>query len=239
MAASIIYIHHDCFLLRHGNRAILFDYPAPPYLPDEAAAVAASQLAGTDLTVLISHAHVDHCNPDIVAATARAASRRFVVADDVADLYGDRLPPDTVVMEPGDIHKAEGLAVEALDSNDQGVAYWLELAGRGIYFGGDMALWDWPGQSPAARRAVGMSWRRLLKRLGNRPPDVAFSNMDQRLPSLSGAPEFVAAVRPAVFVPMHLNGHLEYITRFRDRIARPGTTLFAYEAAGAVLPLAD
>ncbi|WP_300156125.1 MBL fold metallo-hydrolase [Solidesulfovibrio sp.] len=237
MAASIVYIHHDCFILRAGGRTLLFDYPAPAYLPSEAAQAAAAHIAGADLTVFVSHGHDDHFDPDLVRATAMAGSRRFVVSDDVADLHGDRLPPDTVVMEPEDVREQDGLSVAALESNDMGVAYRVEVAGLSVYFGGDLALWDWPGQTPAARRAVGMSWRRALKALSARPLDVAFSNMDPRLPSLSGAPQFVEKLGPTVFTPMHLGGHVEYIRRFADRLRRPGTTVFAYTRPGDALEI--
>ena len=35
----IIYIHHNCFVLEAGERTLLFDYPAPAYLPEAAAGV--------------------------------------------------------------------------------------------------------------------------------------------------------------------------------------------------------
>ena len=236
MLARIVYIHHDCFFLLTDATALLFDYPSPPYLPAAAATVAASVMAGRRLAVFASHSHDDHFTPDIVRATAPADTMRLIVADDVADLYGDVLPPDTVAMKPGDMRVVEGMRVEALESNDQGVAYRIELDGLSIYFGGDLALWDWPGGSPAATRAVGMSWRRTLRRLKARPVDVAFSNMDPRLPeSLSGAPDFVKTVAPRIFVPMHLDGHVEYLERHADRLAGPKTTVFRYTAPGDVL----
>jgi hypothetical protein len=82
-----------------------------------------------------------------------------------------------------------------------------------------------------------MSWRRLLKALAARPLDVAFSNMDPRLPSLAGAPDFVEKLAPAVFVPMHVGGKTHYIGRFADRLRRPGTTVFAYAKPGDELEL--
>ena len=232
MAARIVYIHHNCFFLQLGERCLLFDYPAPKFLPPEAAAVAAAVMAGTSLTVFVSHSHDDHFDPAIVEATHSAASRRFVVSDDVADLYGDVLPPETVIMEPDERLEVGGLRIQAMESNDMGLAYGIMAEGLSLYFGGDLALWDWPGQSPAAARAVGMSWRLALKKIGAHPVDVAFSNMDPRLPSLSGAPDFVARVRPRVFVPMHLDGHTAYIDRFADRLAGPDTALFRYAQAG-------
>jgi len=235
MPARIVYIHHDCFILEAAGKTLLFDYPAPSYLPEAAATVAASHIDGADLTVFVSHSHEDHFDPDIVNATRRAASRRFVVSDDVADLHADRLPADALVMEPDMVKDVDGMRVEALESNDMGVAYLLDVAGLRVFFGGDLALWDWPGQSPAARRAVGMSWRLALKRIAARPVDIAFSNMDPRLPSLSGAPQFVETVRPRVFVPMHVNGKTHYLDRFAPQLTHPNVTLFHYANAGDVL----
>jgi len=231
--ARIVYIHHNCFFLLTDRQALLFDYPSPSFLPDAAAAAAASVMAGASLTVFVSHAHEDHFNPDIVAATRQAASCHFVVSDDVADLYADVLPPQTLVMAPKDQQILEGLTLEAMESNDQGVAYRITTQeGLSVYYGGDLALWNWPGQSPIAARAVGMSWRRALAQIKKRPVDVAFSNMDPRLPSLAGAPDFVAAIAPRVFVPMHLDGHTHYIDRYADRLAGPATTLFRYATPG-------
>ena len=237
MPARIVYIHHNCFLVQAGGGALLFDYPAPKYLPEAAARVAASLLAGTKLTVFASHSHDDHFDPEILTATEQAASRRFVVSDDVADLYADRLPEDALVMEPDMVRELEGMRVEALESNDMGLAYRVDAAGLSIYHGGDLALWDWPGQSPAATRAVGMSWRRALKRIASRPVDVAFSNTDPRLPSLAGAAQFVETVAPRIFVPMHLDGHTQYLERIAPRLARPGTAIFRYAAPGDVMAL--
>ena len=238
MPARLVYIYHDCFILEAGGRSLLFDYPAPSYLPEAAARAAASHLAGADLTIFVSHSHDDHFDPNIVAATAGTASCRFVVSDDVADLYGDVLPADTLAMEPDMVREVGGMAVEALESNDLGLAYRINVAGLAVYFGGDLALWDWPGNSPAARRAVGMSWRRTLTRLAKRPLDVALSNMDPRLPeNLSGAPELVTRLRPRVFAPMHLGGHIEYIDQYAERLASPGTTLFRYARPGDVLEI--
>jgi L-ascorbate metabolism protein UlaG (beta-lactamase superfamily) len=239
MPARIVYIHHDCFFVLTGERALLFDYPSPQYLPEAARAAAAAVMAGATLTVFISHSHEDHCDPDMLTATRGAASRRFVVSDDVADRYADRLPPDTLTMEPEEARDVDGLAVTTLESNDMGVAYRIEADRLSVYFGGDLALWDWPGQSQAARRAVGMSWRRALARIRRTPIDIAFSNMDPRLPeSLAGAPGFVAKVAPRVFVPMHLGGHVEYLDRHAARLVGPKTTLFRYATPGDVMEVA-
>ena len=239
MPARIVYIHHNCFVLQGGGKTLLFDYPAPQFLPREAAAVAAPLLEASDLTVFASHSHDDHFDPDILAVTRQVAARRFVVADDVADRYGDRLPADAVVLEPDDVRELDGMRIEALESNDMGVAFRIDVAGLAVYFGGDLALWDWPGQSPAAARAIAMSWRLALKKIAVRPVDVAFSNMDPRLPSLAGAAQFVETVRPRIFVPMHLDGHTAYIDRYAATLAHPGTAIFRYTTPGDALKIKE
>ena len=119
-----------------------------------------------------------------------------------------------------------------------GLAYLLEMDGLTVYYGGDMALWDWPGNTPAANRAVGMTWRRQLGRLEGKRLDVAFSNTDPRLPeSLCGAPELLDRVRPRVFVPMHLGGHVHYLDAFAPRLTRPGTRLFCYAKPGDIFDI--
>ena len=93
---------------------------------------------------------------------------------------------------------------------------------------------------PAANRAVGMSWRRALARLAERPVDVALTNMDPRLAqSLSGAPELLNRLQPRYFAPMHLGGHVEYIEQYAERLTRDGSVLFRYARPGDVLDIDD
>ncbi len=240
MPARLVYIHHDCFILETDGKTLLFDYPAPNYLPAAAAQAAAAHIAGADLTVFASHSHDDHFDPNIMEATAAATARRFVVSDDVADLYGDVLPADATALEPDMLREIGGMTVEGMESNDLGVAFRIDVAGLTVYFGGDLALWDWPGNSPAANRAVGMSWRRALTRLAKRPVDVALTNLDPRLAgSLSGAPELLDRVKPRYFAPMHLGGHVAYINQYAERLTHAGSVLFRYARPGDVLDIDD
>ncbi|QLA16945.1 MBL fold metallo-hydrolase [Desulfolutivibrio sulfoxidireducens] len=242
---DITYIHHNCFVLRHAGRVLLFDYPSPNHLPPQAAAVAAPLLAGADLLVFFSHSHPDHFDPDILAVTAAAASRRFVVSDDVADMFPDSLPPDAVVMEPDQTRNVEGLSVGTLESNDLGVAYLIASPEKRIYFGGDLAQWDWPTLPDHAREETRRFFDAALARIAPFRPDVAFTNCDPRLDSLGGVVRFARAVRPGLLIPMHLFGDASGLWTLPSRIAEDdpadeGISLpvFCYERPGDAAAMA-
>ena len=61
---------------------------------------------------------------------------------------------------------------------------------------------------------------------------VAFANADARLPGLAGGPLFLAAVRPALFVPMHAFGKPQDIRRESKRLTIPESVTFFYDAPG-------
>jgi L-ascorbate metabolism protein UlaG (beta-lactamase superfamily) len=235
---DITYIHHDCFIVRHAGRVLLFDYPRPSHLPAGAAEMAAPLLRGADLVVFFSHGHPDHFDPDILAVTAQAASRRFVVSDDVADMFPDSLPPDAVIMAPDQTRQVEGFSVSTLESNDLGVAYLIETPGKRLYFGGDLAQWDWPTLPERAREETCRFFTSALSRIAAFAPDAAFTNCDFRLDSLGGVVAFAQTVRPGLLVPMHLFGDASRLWTLPARIAEamppdaPDVPVFCYAAPG-------
>lgn len=235
---DITYIHHDCFVVRHAGRVLLFDYPRPSHLPGEAAQKAAPLLCGADLMVFFSHGHPDHFDPNILAVTEGAARRRFVVSDDVADMFPDSLPPDAVIMEPDQTRQVEGFSVSTLESNDLGVAYLIETPERRIYFGGDLAQWDWPTLPEPARAETCRFFTAALARVAAFAPDVAFTNCDFRLDSLGGVVALAQAVHPGLLIPMHLFGDASRLWTLPSRIAEasppdaPDIPVFCYAAPG-------
>lgn len=235
MNARITYIHHNCFFLRLAGRTFLFDLPAPAHLPAEATGLVRRLAEGADLTAFVSHGHEDHFDPGLAKALSGAARLRYVVSYDVPDMYPEALPDDpemTLVVEPDESREFDGLRVESLESNDLGVAFLLEIEGRRVYFGGDLADWAWPGQPEPARRFSREFFASALERLAAKGVDLAFSNVDGRLPNLAGGPEFVRVVRPQVFVPMHTFGRTKVLARFVSRLGDTRTRIFAYRASG-------
>jgi len=234
MRAEIIYIHHNCFVLGLGRKTFLFDYPDPSHLSQTASQEVIRRIEGTDLTVFISHCHADHFDPDIMHVTSNAARCSYVVSDDVPDMFPGSVPDDALVVEPDQTYDFMGMRIETLESNDLGVAYLIDAQAR-IYHGGDLADWAWgnlPPESLAAGRAF---FRDALARLKDRAIDVAFVNLDARLPNLGGGLEFALAVRPLFFVPMHAFGDIAYLGDHRAAIEAMHVTPFIYRHTGDVM----
>ncbi len=235
MRAVVTYVHHNCFLLRLGDRLFLFDYPSSNHLPGEAAAVVRDRIreqADAALVIMISHSHEDHFDPAMREAVSAFASPLFIASEDVADMYPEALPPDALVLEPDMKATRRGLVVEALESNDLGVAFLISDGPVRLYFGGDLADWSWPSLPPAALQANKDFWEKALERVAAFKPHIAFSNVDNRLPNLAGGAAFVRTVAPRLFVPMHTFGDPSWLPEHRDALQGEKTKAFVYAKPG-------
>jgi L-ascorbate metabolism protein UlaG (beta-lactamase superfamily) len=231
MRAEIVHIHHNCFILTLGRKTFLFDYPDPTHLSQSAALEVKRRIKNTDLTVFISHCHADHFDPDILHVVNAAARYNFVVSDDVPDMFPGSVPDDSLVVEPDQTYEFEGMLIETLESNDLGVAYYIEGEAV-VYYGGDLADWSWENLSVAAQEATKAFFQNALDRLKDKPIDIAFVNLDARLPNLAGGLEFAMAVRPKVLAPMHTFGSLGYLANHRAAIEAMGIKPFIYGRTG-------
>mgnify|MGYP000211547445 CR=1 FL=1 len=233
MQVRITYIQHNCFCLHFADRLLLFDCPGPEYRDPDAEHRLQEEIAGSRVDVFASHSHTDHFARDIRRVVRNAAETRFFVADDVADLFEGRIPRESVVLEPDSTREIGEMNISTLASNDLGVAFLLRKQGLTLYFGGDLADWQWAGLPRAARRAASIFFRGVLEGLKRRDVHLAFSNADPRLDNLAGAPRFVNHVRPDLFIPMHSFGYTKHFQLLRERISREtNTRLFLYRDCG-------
>jgi len=231
MRAEIIYIHHNCFVLGLGSKTLLFDYPDPSHLSQSASLEVIRRIKGTDLTVFISHCHADHFDPDIMHVTGSAARCSYVVSDDVPDMFPGSVPDDALVVEPDQTYDFMGMRIETLESNDLGVAYCIEAEAR-VYYGGDLADWSWEGQTRESLAATRSFFQEAMERIAERAIDIAFVNLDARLPNLAGGLDFAQRIRPRIFTPMHAFGSIDYLGDHRAAIEAMGVTPFIYRHTG-------
>ena len=61
--------------------------------------------------------------------------------------------PQCQVLEPDQCCALDDMRIETLESTDLGVGYLITWQGRRIWFGGDVAHWDWPVLDAAAMTA--------------------------------------------------------------------------------------
>jgi hypothetical protein len=229
---KITYIHHNSFVLEAGERVFLFDYPGPNHAMRGAREAMERAIAGREIFVFNSHSHDDHFHPGIRELVAPAAKVRFVLSDDILDMYPEAVPKGSLIVEPDESYEFMGLGIDTIMSNDLGVAFLIHMDGRTIYYGGDLANWNWDADPVAQRKFTERFFASALARICAYEVDVGFSNADKRLRSQSGAADFVHVVKPAVFVPMHTFGHAEWVDALREPAEKNGSRLFAYDKPG-------
>lgn len=251
MPARITYIYHDCFVVEHQGLTLLFDYPGPEHRTEQATALVRQLVTNADLLVVASHSHPDHFTTEILAFEELAQRVRYVVSFDIADLYEEFAPQgerEVVVLDPDESEPvrldtvAGELAVSCFESSDLGVGALINMPKAALWFGGDVACWDWENQDEHARDFSRKHFREVLDALAGEKLDIAFSNTDKRLQSWAGGLEFVRVVQPRIFVPMHVFGNTEWVWEFAAELTAgeetPPSKLFLYAATGDAMEVA-
>jgi len=233
---KITYLTHNCFTIEKEDKVFLFDYPSDRYIKDNVKNTISRIAKNSNLFVFISHSHPDHYNPDIFELKEIAEKTYFVLSDDAPLTYGDKSELIKIV-EPDEQYGIDGLSVKTYKSNDQGVAFLIELSNIKIYYGGDLAKWNWPEWSEDKRKSKVKIFEDALKRLKKLHIDIAFSNMDERLESWAGPVEFIKKVRPEYFIPMHTFGNEEWIDDLLKENLPDDVDIFKYEKTGDTLDL--
>ncbi len=220
----ITYISHSCFVLEN-DVVLLFDYPSGAMLTSGAQKIVEDAVLDSKLYVFISHSHGDHYNPDVTKMAEEAQSVEYIVSDDVPLSIGHSLGPDEKL-------SLDVMDITTYESNDAGLAFLIELGGKRIYYGGDLAKWDWDDFDVDTRRYMVKVFEDMTARLSKLNIDVAFSNMDKRLESWAGPLDFLEVVKPKFFVPMHTFGHPEWIDDLVEKTEYPTERIFRYKKPG-------
>lgn len=249
MDLAITYVHHDCFCLEAAGWTLLFDYPDAAHRPPGAREAVARALAGRRVAVCFSHSHADHCAADVLDAAQDAAQLHLVLSYDVPQMVPALDLPGAVVPEPGDDPRGgdpgpwagvgPGLRARALESNDLGVTFCLDVGGLRVYHGGDLAAWLWPGgpdgqgdPDDAGAAHTRAFFERSLEAVAAFAPHVAFACCDPRLPGRGGFARFAEVVRPPVLVPMHDFGQPGAVGEYALGVRVPGVAVLAFAALG-------
>ncbi len=231
MRAEITYVPHNCFVLDLADHVLVFDGPAARCMSHDAGQALAGRVRGRNVTVFCSHSHEDHFHQNLPGLLGVSADARYVLSDDIPDMYPEAKPQGALIVEPDQRYALHGMEIETLLSNDLGVAFVIRCSGLVIYYGGDLAAWVWDN-APVADQAFARDFfSRSLARLP-RPIDIAFSNVDKRLSNLAGGVEFVQSVRPRVFVPMHTFGRTRWTRDFAAAFDAAETEIFVYSRPG-------
>ncbi len=237
MRVCITYWYHSCFTIEIGDKVMLFDYPnrgIDASIDEEIK----TTIDGSELYIFISHGHGDHFSPEVTKFSKSSEKTRVLFSDDISEksmLNGHSELSDSVTfnrMEPGEQYNVDDMRVRTWKSNDAGLAFLIHQDKKKIYYGGDLAKWNWPEWNDKKIKEHVKIFDEVVKELRDEDIDIAFSNMDERLPSWAGPLEFIEKVNPHYFVPMHTFGNEGWIDDLINENINAKSEIFHYEKAG-------
>ncbi|MGE5582216.1 MAG: MBL fold metallo-hydrolase [Bacillota bacterium] len=236
MKIGITYIFHNCFILSLPQKTFLFDYPADEYLTEPMKSVVISKIKETELYVFSSHNHSDHFNKNIANLGAYPKSATYIFSSDIVK-KNRRFKEDPLCLSaaPEETYQLNDMMVRTFRSNDIGVAFLIQIGGLNIYFGGDLANWDWEGLNKQEHKLLVEYFGEVLRKLGQWPVQIAFSNTDPRLKNWAGAAQFIETVKPRLFVPMHTFGDTQSLPKFSAENPQLQTEMFKYQKTGDMM----
>lgn len=216
---KITYLEHSGYMAEVKGRVLVFDYykGTLPRLPEDA-----------KIYVFASHVHRDHFNKQIFEWQSRYPDIHYILSDDIkVDAPRGR----STFIGPRQEASIDGMEIRTLRSTDEGVAFLVGVAGRGVYHAGDLNWWHWEEESAEYNE---MMRRRFLQEMGKiegQAFDVAFLPLDPRQEEQYawGFDYFMRHTRTGCAFPMHFWGRYDICDRligdsvsepYRDRVMR-------------------
>lgn len=235
---ELVYLEHSGFLLRGETCSVIIDFYHDAVMPDGQECVAREIVAAKGkIYVLASHAHADHFNPRVLEWFKTNTAIQYIFS---ADIHLSDVSVPVHFLKKGECWSDGCLTVTAFGSTDVGVSFLLEVEGKKLFHAGDLNNWHWRDEStPAEVRAASLAFARELEDVipfaGK--IDVAMFPVDPRLGTDYdlGARQFVDAIRPRVFVPMHCWEMYREANAFGTYAESRGTHFVALHHPGEVV----
>jgi len=219
MKAKIWYLYHSGFAVQTSDHFLIFDYwkHSPRGKGLDSGVVDAKALSGQDVIVFVSHSHGDHYNREVLNWGKYIPKLRYVLSDDI------RAVPGAIMMGPGQTNTQKDFAVTTLKSNDEGVAFILEIDGLCIYHAGDLNWWHWVGDTDEENEEMAEIYKEQIALIGARRIDLAFVPVDPRLGEQYawGINYFMENVDAGCVAPMHFGNDASIVSRLlRDETSK-------------------
>lgn len=227
---QIIFIHHSCFLVELDDKVLIFDYfdgdkvqgmhftgKLPSYEPD------------TKIYMFASHSHKDHYDMDILRLTDKYPNIHYVFSKDIriSPHFLSKHGIDTAVRErvtfvsPDNTYHVDDLDIMTLRSTDAGVAFYVTSNGVSLFHAGDLNDWEWDGAGDLINGRVRRAFRHEIKKLSEKPINVAFFPMDPKLMEyqFKGFDYFLQNTSAEFVFPMHMWQDYSGITEYKKRLS--------------------
>ena len=220
MNAKIWYLYNSGFAVQTERHFLVFDYwrEGPKGAGLDRGVVDPAALKEQDVIVFVSHNHGDHFNPCIFSWRSAIPKLRFVLSSDV------RSSEAALKIKPGASLAEPDFSVRALTSNDQGVAFIVDIDGLRIYHAGDLNWWHWEGEPDEDNTKMAERYKKQIALLGDEPIDIAFVPVDPRLEEQYawGIGHLMRSATVRHAVPMHFFDESAVVARLlRDPVSEP------------------
>lgn len=208
---NVTYFNHSGFSVETENKVLVFDYYSQGGRLDF---FDPKDYMGKDIVFFVSHNHDDHFDSRILRWAEKAT---YVISDDIkldANFKGKVL-----FVEPNLSYYFQGMTIETLRSNDEGVAFLVEVDGRVIYHGGDLNWWHWNGEGDAFNDGIAKSYQEEIQKIKGKKIDVAFIPADLRLEDKYcwATDYFMDEIGAKAVFPMHFWGKFEVCRMLKEK----------------------
>jgi L-ascorbate metabolism protein UlaG (beta-lactamase superfamily) len=251
---QLTYIFHSGFALETDEAVLVFDCWMDP------AQVIPPLLAQSKpLYVFVSHFHEDHFNPDILTWRTAKSDITYIFSKDILRRRRCRKEDAQVWLAKGGTWHDACLRVWAMGSNDSGVSWIVETAGRRIFHAGDLNNWyarflqiNVPGQpvqnletledvDPVAEEKRFLGELKDIRKVAD-SFDLVMFPVDGRIGNgyTLGGRQFIDRFRVGLFVPMHfVASGFESAWRFKEFADAKGVGFWCIGREGEGLILKD
>lgn len=220
-AIKIIYIFHDCFVVKTDKAVLVFDFWKDPYQHHQ---ILPNPLLEVDrnlpVYVFVSHRHKDHYNPTIFDWSEHFTNIRYVVSEDVRkgihhilstrSVYkGVKVDSSRViVLSDHDSFSDDNLKIDSFPSTDVGNSYAVTIDGFTLFHAGDLNAWIWKDESTEEEVEEALSrYEEIVETIATRYSgfDFCFFPVDSRIGTdyFTGAKIFLDRFKIGNFFPMH------------------------------------
>ena len=214
--ATVTYFHHSGFSVAVKDTLLIFDYWRGERndLPKGAEITDEELKKFQQILVFVTHDHEDHFDEIIYSWDHEHLPITCIVSDDLPiGRRGKR-------MKAGERMMLGEVLVQAFDSTDKGVSFYVTVEGLHIFHAGDLNLWHWREESTIREiTQAENAYYEAVRPIERLPMDIAMFPVDPRMGGLfdAGANHFIMAVKPRLFIPMHWQGRPEVALDFARR----------------------
>lgn len=220
---KITYITHSSFFIETDRTCLLFDYYTGtiPKVPE-----------GKKLYVFASHRHGDHYSKKIFDLKNEYKDVHYLLSSDIEKIEDDSisyLKDNIVYFDPN-------IEVSTYLSNDEGIAFMVQVDGYTLYHAGDLNNWDWVGEDKEWLDWQKNLYHTELKKMKDFDIDVAFIPLDPRLEDNyhEGITDFLKVCHTRYIIPMHCWNKYDVIERFIEEYDHKDQVL-AFTQEGEVM----